>query len=394
MTNYYHVLGLNEDASQEEIKAAFKRLAVKYHPDKHPGRPEMEEKFKEINTAHQILSDEYEKARFDLKLKYQQFSQSQSRPYTYQPPNPNVWKGQARRRYRHPQVDYKQNAIATAYAFGITFIIALFVMSGVWIKQNYDERQLEKKLAERRSTYLEAKDYFEAGDYRSAFEMMTSLKYFRSEERDMKIFKHNMLDLIEEKGNEAFRSSEYAKAIGLYELVQEFAPDLPFYELKKKLADAYRKNDQSEKALSILEEFLVSDYEIIGSLVELAEIQRDDLGNLNGALDHLITAHRLAIKRYKTFYGDGYALVINEKYLPDSHFYLYTSLADLYLRLDDYEMAIKAADWNKYVWPDSAISFVTTAQAYVEMGDQYEACVEYSGARDRNWTGITPSFCN
>lgn len=74
MVNHYHILGLNEDATPLEIKAAFKRLAVKYHPDKHPGRLEMEEKFKEINAAHQILSDPYEKARFDLKLKYQQFS--------------------------------------------------------------------------------------------------------------------------------------------------------------------------------------------------------------------------------------------------------------------------------------------------------------------------------
>ena len=63
MVNYYHVLGLTEEASPQEIKAAFKRLAVKYHPDKHPNRPEMEEKFKEINQAHQVLSDPYEKTR-------------------------------------------------------------------------------------------------------------------------------------------------------------------------------------------------------------------------------------------------------------------------------------------------------------------------------------------
>ncbi len=70
MTNYYHVLGLSENATQAEIKAAFKRQAVKFHPDKHPGKPEMEEKFKEVNQAYQTLSDQYEKARYDLKLKY------------------------------------------------------------------------------------------------------------------------------------------------------------------------------------------------------------------------------------------------------------------------------------------------------------------------------------
>lgn len=394
MTNYYHVLGLSENATPAEIRAAFKRLAVKYHPDKHPDKPEMEEKFKEVNRAHQVLSDEYEKARFDLKLKYRQFSENEAKPYSYRPPNPNHWKNQNRRRYAPGKVDYRQNAIATAYAFGITFLIALVVMTGVWIKQNYDEHQLEILLAERRTTYAEAKQFFEAGDYKTAFELMTSLKFFRTQEQDMEKFKSTMLDQIVEKGDVQFDLSNYEEAIALYELVQKFAPNLPFYEVRQKLAEAYKETNQPEKAIEILKNFLVGEYEIISSLVKIAEIQRDELNNLDEALDHLLIAHRLAIKRYKTFYGEGYAMVITEKYVPKSHYELYTNLADLYLRLDDPEMAIKAADWNKYVWPDSAISYVTTASAYAYLGQRAKACEEYRDAFERNWQGSTPNYCN
>ena len=394
MTNYYHVLGLSEDASLAEIKAAFKRLAVKYHPDKHLGRPEMEEKFKEINRAHQILSDEYEKARFDLKLKYRQFSQGESRPYRYQPPSAESWKSRNRARYSGGRIDYRQNAIATAYAFGITFLIALSVMTGVWIKQGYDDHTLEKLLAERRFTYAEARRSFKAGNYKTAFELITSLSFFRSEEGDMKIFKSSMLDKIVEKGDLQFTKGNYDGAIALYELVQEFAPELPFYELRQKLAESYKQTNQPEKAIEILKNFLISEYEIISSLIKIAEIQRDELNNPEEALDHLLIAHKLAIKRYKTFYGEGYALVINEEYVPGSHFYLYTNLADLYLELDDPEMAIKAADWNKYVWPDSAVSYVTSANAYLSLGQRSQACMEFNGAMERNWTGETPNYCN
>lgn len=394
MTNHYHVLGLSENATQEEIKSAFKKLAIKYHPDKHAGNHQMEEKFKEINLAHQILSDEYEKARFDLKLKYQQFSESESRPYTYRPANAEKWKYQARRQYSNGKVDYRQNAIATAYAFGITLMIAILVMTGVWVKQSYDDKKLEKLLAERRTTYTEARKSFNSGDYEKAFELMTSLSFFRTEERDMKIFKNSMLDKIIERGDKHFKKGEYKKAIGLYEMVQEFAPNLPFYELRQKLAEAYKKTNDPDKAIDILKDFLVGEYEIISSLVKIAEIQRDELNNLEEALDHLLIAHRLAIKRYKTYYGEGYALVINEQYIPKSHYYLYTNLADLYLRMDDTEMAIKAADWNKYVWPDSAISYLTSAQAYIAEQDQSNACIEFAGARERGWEGITPNYCN
>ncbi|WP_436515377.1 DnaJ domain-containing protein [Ekhidna sp. To15] len=394
MTNYYHVLGLSEDASPVEIKAAFKRLAIKYHPDKHPDKPEMEEKFKEINRAHQILSDEYEKARFDLKLKYRQFSQSEARPYSYQPPRPDAWKNQNRRRYASGRIDYRQNAIATAYAFGITFLIALVVMTGVWIKQSYDDHKLKELLAERRSTYAEAKTFFEAGEYKTAFELMTSLNFFRGEEKDMKDFKSSMLDKIIAKGDLQYKKGDYDGAISLYELVQEFAPNLPFYELRQKLADAYKETDRPEKAIEILKNFLVGEYEIITSLVQIAEIQRDEMNNPEEALDHLLIAHRLAIKRYKAFYGEGYALVINEKYVPESHYYLYTNLADIYLELDDPDMAIKASDWNKYVWPDSAASYVTSANAYIALGQRSRACGEFEGATVRDWEGETPNYCN
>ena len=354
----------------------------------------MEEKFKEINQAHQILSDEYEKARFDLKLKYRQFSQSEARPYAYQPPRPDAWKNQNRRRYASGQIDYRQNAIATAYAFGITFLIALVVMTGVWIKQSYDEHKLEELLAARRTTYTEAQTFFEAGEYKTAFELMTSLNFFRAEEKDMKEFKSTMLDKIIEKGDDQFKVGNYEGAIALYELVQEFAPNLPFYELRQKLADAYKETDQPEKAIEILKNFLVGEYEIIASLVQIAEIQRDVMNNPEEALDHLLIAHKLAIKRYKTFYGEGYALVINEKYVPESHYHLYTNLADIYLELDDHEMAIKASDWNKYVWPDSAAAYVTTANAYKEIGQRTKACEEIAGALARNWEGESSNYCN
>jgi len=66
MKNYYSVLGINRDASQDEIKRAFRGLALRYHPDRNPqDQKQVEERFKEINEAYQVLSDEDKRQRYD-----------------------------------------------------------------------------------------------------------------------------------------------------------------------------------------------------------------------------------------------------------------------------------------------------------------------------------------
>lgn len=63
--DYYEVLGVAKNASEAEIKSAYKRQAVKYHPDKNPGNKEAEEKFKEAAEAYDVLHDKQKRAQYD-----------------------------------------------------------------------------------------------------------------------------------------------------------------------------------------------------------------------------------------------------------------------------------------------------------------------------------------
>jgi len=63
--DYYEILGVGKDASQEEIRKAYRKLALKYHPDRTKGDKEAQEKFKEINEAYEVLSDEGKRKNYD-----------------------------------------------------------------------------------------------------------------------------------------------------------------------------------------------------------------------------------------------------------------------------------------------------------------------------------------
>jgi curved DNA-binding protein len=64
--DYYKILGVPRNATQEEIKRAYRRLAMKYHPDRNKGNKEAEEKFKEINEAYAVLSDPEKRKLYDM----------------------------------------------------------------------------------------------------------------------------------------------------------------------------------------------------------------------------------------------------------------------------------------------------------------------------------------
>ena len=63
--DYYEVLGVSKGATEAEIKKAYRKLALKHHPDKNPGDAAAEEKFKEAAEAYEVLSNPEKKSRFD-----------------------------------------------------------------------------------------------------------------------------------------------------------------------------------------------------------------------------------------------------------------------------------------------------------------------------------------
>ena len=114
--NYYEVLGVSQNATQDEIKKAYRNLAFKYHPDRNPDNKEAEEKFKEISTAYDVIGDETKRRNYDLSgfrddssRSYQQTQSSSS----YDTDTYYEWFNQGNRNYYYQyqnnnQYDYEE----------------------------------------------------------------------------------------------------------------------------------------------------------------------------------------------------------------------------------------------------------------------------------------------
>ncbi len=99
MEDLYEVLGITKTATQSEIKSAYRKLAVKYHPDKNPGDKAAEEKFKKITAAYDVLSDETKRRQYDSYGSTNSYgSGSSSNPYgSYGWNQQGTWQGQWQR---------------------------------------------------------------------------------------------------------------------------------------------------------------------------------------------------------------------------------------------------------------------------------------------------------
>jgi curved DNA-binding protein len=102
--DYYHILGVAKNASDEEIKKAYRKLAMKYHPDRNPNKKEAEERFKEINEAYAVLSDKEKRKQYDTfgaEGFQQRFSQEDIfRGFDFDEILSSLFRGRGRRDFR------------------------------------------------------------------------------------------------------------------------------------------------------------------------------------------------------------------------------------------------------------------------------------------------------
>ncbi|UII26044.1 DnaJ domain-containing protein [Fulvivirga maritima] len=132
--NYYRVLGLTPAATQGEIKATYRRLAKKYHPDLNVGDKMTEEKFKRISIAYSILSDPNKKKAFDLTLQpVEAFTNS------YSSYKKSTFRSNTRKYYPGEKINNTRTTIFILLGMGLFLYLLLVGISRLSSEQNYAE---------------------------------------------------------------------------------------------------------------------------------------------------------------------------------------------------------------------------------------------------------------
>jgi tetratricopeptide (TPR) repeat protein len=139
MQDYYEILGISKAANKADIKAAYKKMAMQYHPDRNQGNQNAEDVFKKVNEAYQVLSDDIKKSYYDYGFAvYQAYNQNhyatpENQTYTHPPqPSHTYTKKQSKKDFISPALQKK--IIVGTVAFFI-----LVVILGLYFKKKADQ---------------------------------------------------------------------------------------------------------------------------------------------------------------------------------------------------------------------------------------------------------------
>lgn len=372
MRNYYEILGVPEEAGHYEIKAAFKRLAMQYHPDKHAGDPAMEERFKEINMAYQVLSDPIEKANYDYRFKY-------SVPtYDYTPPPPQY--PPRRPPFARPangpiytEEDLRQNNRGTLWAFGLAFALATIIMSAMQGYNYYENYKLEALLGERRAIFDSAMHEAAAGHFNESLQILTPFVSFYKEEADVREFKETLISDIIRNGDLLYESENYQAALENYLLAKPYLVYRTF-DFNRKVVHCYRATGQFEQAIDAYNDLATTGFEKRSTLKTIAEIYRDDLKDYDESLNYFHKAANNAVENYIATFGQAYIILINGGNIPEDDLYIFLGEAQGYLLVGDVEQSLHETKWMADVWPKRPEIFLLRAECYRAVGNEQVAC--------------------
>lgn len=392
MVNCYDILGVSKTASQDEIKTAYRKLAIKYHPDKNPGSREAENKFKEISQAYSVLSNSKKRAAHDLSLDYELFqlfstakemSRKDNRYKAYNPYRQS-YAGHAMRNFDRIR-NARLERIGNMWAFGFLIFTILVTTISTTVESYLEGQRQEEFVKQNKMLFKNAQRDYAQGDYQAALTKLKDVSLYTTADLDVFGFKETIFNKLMAIADNYYYNGNYHKALSYYNLIQDNFKYLSL-SFHYNFASCHEKLGDYKEAIGILNRLSDLGYNRIMNYVRIAEIYQNDLADFSRAKNFYEKATDLIVLQYKAVYGDAYPLLINPVATPEVHYRAYNGLASSYESLGHFEKALKTYSWAIYLRPNLSDTYLEKGSCAYKMGDEETACENWMKATEKGST--------
>lgn len=393
MRTHYDVLGVSSSSSSEEIKAAYKRLAIQYHPDKNPGDSSAEEKFKEVNNSYQVLSDPYQRSNYDFIIAFQASASTTEDTNTtystgsgYSTPYTSYQNQESQHTYKRPKQkeprysrakEEKIAMVSIAVFLGLIF----FVVVGAGAISSYKEEQRKQEVNEKRlATFGKVITSYQEQDYATALkELERIITGQPTNKAEAEVFQLEVIEKVTRTASEAFESENYQRALTLLLLLEQYN-DVNSISNDFKIALCYRKVGSYLEAIQTLEKITIEDKRNINAFTRIGDIYSNDLKDYKLGLEYYNKAGSIIVTDYTSTYGSAFSMLVPPSSTPDSHFELYSARAKALFNLGNYKKTIEDINWATFLRPKKSNSYILQGDCFQKLNQQDDACSAWKKA--------------
>lgn len=373
MTNYYQILGIHPLSDSTQIRAAYKRMAMAYHPDHNPDSREAEEIFKLVNEAYHTLSDSLKKAHYDSTY----FPQ-------YVVPHPRVRLDAAyakstrgtyykidREYFRTQGLSIAVFVVIAGFCFGLMNVIHYFAETRRQL--HYQENTKELKLAG---------SLFASGHFEDAIRKVDTLAKVAPMEYRTHYTLDSLVSILRREADIKYDNKDFASAAALYLLIRKYDTPVSDEVMRKLSVSEYYLGNFAESfdAMKHLHEKYPDNLELVYSIgiLSLDKLQLPDQ-----ALHYFTLGKRLVDQRVASMYGPSDQRVSPGRVPPDLFSEVLQGRARSNLLLSNFEDVItdcsRAIDLN----PDAGEPYRLRALANARIRKTDTICNDVALAKKR-----------
>lgn len=378
MADYYEILGIQKTATSDEVRAAYKRLAMRYHPDHNPGSVEAEEVFKRVNEAYHTLSDPLKKSRYDAHRSDSFTIYSENHDY--------LWEQRRRRYYQWQYAQQAPYKLDREYfriqglAFLVFIVIAGFCFAVVHTASYFvQQKQLERWRANSQSL-KQVDALFVSGRFDDAFTLIHTLKENDPLEYRFNFAHDSLVNKLRDLAEERFNQQDFAAAVTHYRVLKNYEEPVQHETIRKiSLCQYYLGNyKEALQAMKHLHNQKPNDLQLIFSI---GIINLEKLNNPAEALQYFTLGKKLFKQNLSEVYGEAFMLAMDPADAPDIYFAIFVGRAQSNLQLGNYEEAVRDCTWAVYLRPLKGEPYKLRAIAKIESQQSDGVCKDLNQAK-------------
>jgi tetratricopeptide (TPR) repeat protein len=390
VADYYQILGLHKTATSTQIRTAFKRLAMQYHPDRNPNNPMAEEIFKQVNEAYHILSDPLKKARYDSRF-YTYETQSSTQAAEEHWREVKRRQQQAHRQYAPPQ---ERTYTITGNYFkiqGLAFVVFL-VMSGIsfgiiHVASFFFNAYQESIHEENRLKAKEVTALFGSGRIDEAITQINHLY----KTAPMDVFRNTHDSLVNEIGhmaNQNFASRNFKQALYYYQFFKKYQGHGQTGTLEKIAACQYNTALYTD-ALQTLKQLHSEKPWSLELIYEIAKLNLNHLQDTTQAMFYYNLGEKNFRDNMEKIYGEAFMVMMDPKDVPELYYEIFIAKARTELLLKDYKETEPDLELAIYVRPSRPEGYAVRAQLNIERQRYKTVCSDLRKAKELGASDIT-----